>query len=99
MGPRTLLFRRIGALKSEKCNKTLISVQVYAFDTFCSFFNQIGDYWMPQGLCSKNSNQLPILNKLTDIFAVSKFDYGVMVQYQNLTRKPELFRAQVRSRP
>ena len=29
----------------------------------------------------------------TDIFAVGKLDYGVMVQYQNLTRKPELFRA------
>ena len=29
----------------------------------------------------------------SDIFAVGKFDYGVMVQYQNLTRKPELFRA------
>ena len=34
-----------------------------------------------------------MLNKLTDIFAVGKFDYGVMVRYQNLTRKPELFRA------
>ena len=29
---------------------------------------------------------------LTDIFAVGKFDYGVIVRYQNLTRKPELFR-------
>ena len=27
--PRTLLYRRIRALKSEKCNKTLILVQVY----------------------------------------------------------------------
>ena len=33
------------------------------------------------------------MNRLTDIFAVGKFDYGVMVRYQNLTRKPELFRA------
>ena len=30
-GPRTLLYRRIRALKSEKCNKTLISMQVYGF--------------------------------------------------------------------
>ena len=30
---------------------------------------------------------------MIDIFAVGKFDYGVMVRYQNLTRKPELFRA------
>ena len=35
----------------------------------------------------------PLLNKWTDIFAVGKVDYGVMVRYQNLTRKPELFRA------
>ena len=33
------------------------------------------------------------MNRLTDIFAVGKFDYGVMVRYHNLTRKPELFRA------
>ena len=64
-----------------------------AFDTFSSFFNQIGHCWMPWSLCSKNSDQLPVLNRLTDIFAVGKFDYGVMVRYQNLTRKPELFRA------
>ena len=48
---------------------------------------------MPQRLCSKNSDQLPVPNRLTDIFAVDKFDYGVMVQYQNLTQKPELLRA------
>ena len=30
---------------------------------------------------------------MTDIFAVGKFDYDVMVRYQNLTRKPALFRA------
>ena len=48
---------------------------------------------MPWKLCSKNRNQLPILNRLTDVFAAGKFGYGVMVQYQNLTRKPELFRA------
>ena len=34
-----------------------------------------------------------LLNRLTDIFAVGKFDCGVMVRYQSLTRKPELFRA------
>ena len=62
-----------------------------AFDTFSIFFNQIGYCWIPLWLCSKNSDQLPVLNRLTDIFAVSKFDYGVMVRYQNLTRKPELF--------
>ena len=50
-----------------------------AFDTFSSFSNQIGHYWMPLRLCSKNSNQLLVLNRLTDIFAVGKFDYGVMV--------------------
>ena len=44
-------------------------------------------------LCSKNSDQLPVLNRLTDIFAVGKFDYDVMVRCQNLTRKRELFRA------
>ena len=44
-------------------------------------------------LCSKNSDQLPVVNRLTDIFAVGKFEYGVMVQDQNLTRKHELFRA------
>ena len=46
---------------------------------------------MPLRLCSKNSDQLLVVNRLTDIFAVGKFDYGVMVRYQNLTRKPELF--------
>ena len=64
-----------------------------AFDTFSSFFNQIGHYWMPIRLCSKNSDQLPVLNRLTDIFAEDEFDYCVMVQNQNLTLKPELFRA------
>ena len=63
-----------------------------AFDTFSFFFNQIGHYWMPERLCSKNRDQLPVVNRLTDIFAVGKFGYGVMVRYQNLTRKPELFR-------
>ena len=48
---------------------------------------------MPQRLCSKNSEQLPVVTRLTDIFAVGKFDYSVMVPYQNLTRKPELFQA------
>ena len=38
-------------------------------------------------------NQLPVLNRLTDIFAVGKFDYGVMMRYQNLKRKLELFRS------
>ena len=33
------------------------------------------------------------MNRLTDIFAVGKFDYGVVVRYQNLTRKLELFQA------
>ena len=66
-----------------------------AFDTFSSFFNQIGHYWMPKRLYSKNSDQLPVLNRLTDIFAVGKFDYGVMVRYQDLTRKPKLFRARL----
>ena len=64
-----------------------------AFNTFSSFSNQIGHYWMPLRLCSKNSNQLLVLNRLTDIFAVGKFDYDVMVRYQNLTWKPELFGA------
>ena len=48
---------------------------------------------MPQRLYSKYSDQLPVLNRPIDIFAVGKFDYGVMMRYQNLTRKPELFRA------
>ena len=64
-----------------------------AFDTFSSLFNQSGHYWMPQKLCSKNGDLLLVLNRLTDIFAVGKFVYGVMVRYQNLTQKPELFRA------
>ena len=64
-----------------------------AFDPFFSFLNQISHYWMPQRLYSKNSDQLPVPNWLTDIFAVGKFDYGVMVQYQNLTQKPELLQA------
>ena len=64
-----------------------------AFDTFFSFFNEIGHYWMPSMLCSKSSDQLAVLNRMTDIFAAGKFDYGVMVRYQNLKRKAELFRA------
>ena len=63
-----------------------------AFDTFSSFFKQIGHYWMPHRLRSKTSDQLSVLNRLTDIFAVGKFDYVVLVRYQNLTRKSELFR-------
>ena len=64
-----------------------------AFEYIFLFFDQIGHYWMPKRLSSKNSDQLPILNRLTDIFVVGKFDYGVMVRYQNLMRTPELFRA------
>ena len=44
-------------------------------------------------MCSKNSDQLPVLNRLTDIFGLGKFDYGAMVRYQNLTREPEHLRA------
>ena len=50
-------------------------------------------------MCSKNGDQLPVVNRLTDIFAVGKFDYGAMVRYQNLTQKPELFRAPPRPGP
>ena len=35
----------------------------------------------------------PLLDRLTDIFAVGKVDYGVMVRYQNLTWEPDLLRA------
>ena len=35
--------------------------------------------------------QFKYWNRLTDIFAVGRFDDGAMVQYQNLKRKPELF--------
>ena len=38
VAPRTLLYRRIKALKSEKCNKTLILVQVYGFWYIFLFF-------------------------------------------------------------
>ena len=31
------------------------------------------------------------MNSLIDIFDVGKFDYGVVVRYQNLMRKPEHF--------
>ena len=47
---------------------------------------------MPERLRSKNSEQLLVLNRLTDIIAAGKFDHGVMMRYQNLTRKPELIR-------
>ena len=38
VGPRTLLYRRIRALKSEKCNKTWVLVQVYGFWCIFLFF-------------------------------------------------------------
>ena len=44
-------------------------------------------------LRARAKSQLPVLNRLTDIFAFGKFYYDVMVQYQNLTWKPELFQA------
>ena len=53
-------------------------------------------------LCSKNSDQLPVLNtviRLIDIFAVGKFDYGVMERCQNLTRRRELSRAPLARAP
>ena len=40
-------YKLIKAFKSEKCNKTLSSVQCMGFDTFSCFFSQIGHYWMP----------------------------------------------------
>ena len=94
VGPRALLYRRIRALKSEKCNKTLVWVQVYGFwYIFLFFLIKSATIGFPKRLCSKNSDQLPVLKRLTNILAVGKFDYGVLVQYQNLTRKPELFQA------
>ena len=63
-----------------------------AFDTFSSFLIKSATLDALKA-CSKNSNQLPILIRLTDILAVGKFDYGDMVRYQNLMRKSELFRA------
>ena len=89
---RRLLYRRIRALKSVKCNKTLISVQVYSFWYIFFFFQSNRPLLDALRVCSKISDQLPVLNRLFDIFAVSKFGYGVMVRYQNLTQKPELFR-------
>ena len=38
VGPHTLLYHRIRALKSEKCNKTLISGQVHSFWYIFLFF-------------------------------------------------------------
>ena len=94
MGPRTLLYRRIRALKSEKCNKTLISVQVYGFwYIFLFFLIKLATLGCPKSCVAKIATNYQVVNRLTDIFAVGKFDYGVMLRYQNLTRKPELFRA------
>ena len=47
----------------------------------------------PMVLRARAKSQLPVLNRLTDIFAFGKFYYDVMVRYQNLTWKPELFQA------
>ena len=63
-----------------------------AFDTFPLFLIKSATIGCPKDR-SKNSNQLPVLNRLLDIFAVDKFDYGVMVRYQNLIWKPVLFQA------
>ena len=87
-------YCRFRAPKSEKCNKTLISVQVYGFwyiFLFCLI--KSATIGCPKDCVAKNSDQLPVLNRLTDTFAVGKFDYDVMMRYQNLTWKPELFRA------
>ena len=83
----------LGLSSQRNVTKRYFRCKCMAFDPFFSFLNQISHYWTPQRLCSKNSDQLPVPNRLTDIFAVGKFDYGVMVQYQNLTQKPELLRA------
>ena len=40
-----------------------------------------------------------MLNRLTDMFVVGKFDYDVMVRYQNLMQKPKLIRAPIRPGP
>ena len=87
------LYRRIRVLKSEKYTKMLISVQLYDSIHFPLFFLSNRPLLDALKLCSKNSDQLPVVNRLTDIFAVGKFDYGVMVRYQNLTQKPGFFRA------
>ena len=83
----------LGLSSQRNVTKRYFRCKCMAFDPFFSFLNQISHCWMPQRLCSKNSDQLPVPNRLTDIFAVGKFDYGVMMQYQNLTQKPELLRA------
>ena len=63
------------------------------FDTFSSFFLSNRPLLDALKAGSTSSDQLLLLNRLNDIFAVGTFNYGVMVRYQNLTQKPELFRA------
>ena len=64
-----------------------------AFDTFSAFFLvQSATIGCPKSCVAKTATNYQV-NRLPDIFAIGKFDYGVMVRYQNLTRKPELFLA------
>ena len=64
------------------------------FDTFSSFLIKSATIGCPKSCVAKiATNYISVLNRLTDIFAADKFDYGVMVRYQHLTQKPELFRA------
>ena len=54
LAPSTLLYRRIRALKSEKCNKTLISVQVYGFwYIFLFFLIKSATFGCPKGCVAK----------------------------------------------
>ena len=49
----TLLYRRIKALKSEKCNKTLISVQVNGFWHIFLFLIKSATIVCPKGCVAK----------------------------------------------
>ena len=42
-----LLYYRIKALKSKNVTIRWFRCKYIAFDTFSTFFNQIGHYWMP----------------------------------------------------
>ena len=69
------------------------SASVWLLIHFPLFLIKSATIGCPKSCVAKNSDQLSVLNRLTDIFAVDEFDYCVIVRYQSLTRKPEVFRA------
>ena len=73
--------------------KVNFGATVWLLIHFYLFLIKLTTIGCPKGCVAKIATKYHYWIGWLIFFAVGKFDYVVMVRYQNLTRKPELFRA------